>query len=149
MSAAEHGDTVKVHYTGTLADGSEFDSSRDRDPLEFVIGEGNLIPGFETAVTGMCVGDSKTVNIPADEAYGPHHPQMTQDVPRAAMPDDLELEVGMVLHAEGPDSQQVSVVVVGFNDETVKIDGNHPLAGKDLTFALEVVEVTSPSRIIV
>jgi len=141
MSIAKNGDTVKVHYTGTLADGSEFDSSRGREPLELVVGGGNVIPGFEAAVTGMCVGDTKTVTIPVDEAYGPHHPQMTQDVPRAAMPDDLELKQGMILHAEGPDGQQVSVVVADFNDETVKIDGNHPLAGKDLTFELELVDI--------
>ncbi len=141
MSSAKHGDTVKVHYTGTLTDGSEFDSSRGREPMEFIIGGGNLIPGFETAVTDMCTGDTKTVSIPADEAYGQHHPQMTQEVPRSAMPDDLELKTGMVLHAEGPDGQQISVVVTAFNDEAVTIDGNHPLAGKDLTFELELVEI--------
>jgi FKBP-type peptidyl-prolyl cis-trans isomerase 2 len=141
MSEAKHGDTVKVHYKGTLDDGSQFDSSHGREPLEFVLGGGNLIPGFEQAVIGMCTGDTKTVTIPAGEAYGPHRPEMTQEIPRSAIPADIELAPGMVLHAKGPEGQELSVVVVSFDQEKVRIDGNHPLAGRDLTFELELVEV--------
>ncbi|MEA3278562.1 MAG: peptidylprolyl isomerase [Pseudomonadota bacterium] len=141
MSQAKHGDTVKVHYTGSLADGSEFDSSQSGDPLEFTLGGGNLIPGFENAVIGMCAGDTKTVTIPANDAYGPRHEHLTQEVPRSAMPENIELAEGMVLHAQGPDGQNLSFTVVSFDDTSVRIDGNHPLAGKDLTFALELLEI--------
>ena len=141
MSQAKAGDTVKVHNTGTLDDGTQFDSSQGRDPLQFTLGAGNVIPGFDKGVTGMSVGETKTILIPSEEAYGPHHEQLTQDVPRSAMPADLELESGMVLNAQGPDGQTLNFTVVEFNDETVKVDGNHPLAGKDLTFALELVAI--------
>jgi FKBP-type peptidyl-prolyl cis-trans isomerase 2 len=141
MTQAKQGDTVKVHYTGTLEDGTQFDSSQGRDPLEFTLGGGNLIPGFENAVIGMCAGDSKSVTIPADQAYGPHREHLTQNVPRSAMPEDIELSEGMVLHAEGPEGQSLSFTVLSFDQESVKVDGNHPLAGKDLTFALSLVEI--------
>jgi peptidylprolyl isomerase len=141
MSQAKTGDTVKVHYTGTLADGTEFDTSRGRDPLEFTLGAGSLIPGFENAVVGMSPGDSKRMTIAAEEAYGPRHEHLTQDVPRTTIPDNIELEEGTVLHARGPEGQSLSFTVVSFDDASVKIDGNHPLAGRDLTFALELVEI--------
>ena len=141
MTQAKSGDTVRVHYTGTLDDGSEFDSSRGRDPLEFTLGSGSVIDGFDEAVTGMTVGDSKTVTIPCDQAYGERHPGMVQDVPRGAIPDDIELQKGMILHAQGPDGNTLSFTVAEFDEESVKIDGNHPLAGQDLTFALELVSI--------
>jgi peptidylprolyl isomerase len=141
MQQAKTGDTVKVHYTGTLADGTEFDSSRGRDPLEFTLGQGALIPGFENAVVGMSPGDTKTVEIAANDAYGDRHEQLTQDVPRTAIPDDIELQEGIVLRARGPEGQDLALTVVSFDDQSVMIDGNHPLAGKDLTFTVQLVEI--------
>lgn len=141
MSQAKQGDSVKVHYVGTLEDGTLFDSSQGRDPLEFTLGTGNVIPGFETALIGMSAGENKTVTIPSDQAYGERHEHLTREVPRGAIPDDIELAEGMVLHAQGPEGQTSSFTVDSFDDETVNIDGNHPLAGKDLTFALELVEI--------
>jgi peptidylprolyl isomerase len=141
MTAAKSGDNVKVHYTGTLNDGSQFDSSEGREPLEFTLGAGHVIPGFDEAVTGMTVGDSKTVTILADEAYGARNDEMIQQVPRSAIPDDIELETGLVLSASGPQGQTLSFTVVAFDDAEVTVDGNHPLAGQDLTFALELVSI--------
>lgn len=141
MSQAKPGDTVKVHYTLTLDDGTEFDSSRGREPLELTLGAGRVIPGFDAAVTGMSVGDTKTVTIPAAEGYGPHHEHLTQEVPRNAIPDEIELTAGMVLQAQGPETRVIAFTVLDFDDERVRIDGNHPLAGKDLTFDLELVEI--------
>ena len=141
MSEAKSGDTVKVHYTGTLSDGTLFDSSQGREPLEFTLGAGNVIAGFDEAITGMSAGEAKTVIIPSDQAYGPRHDQLMENVPREAMPADLELEQGMVLHAQGPDGQELSFTVVEYDDQRVKVDGNHPLAGEDLTFALELMEI--------
>lgn len=142
MSTAKPGDTVKVHYTGTLDDGSEFDSSRGREPLEFTIGSGQVIAGINEAVTGMSAGDSKTVTIPADQAYGDRDAGMVGQVPRSSVPDDIELQPGMVLSARGPQGQTLHFKVVDFNDHQVTVDGNHPLAGEDLTFDLEVVAVS-------
>jgi FKBP-type peptidyl-prolyl cis-trans isomerase 2 len=141
MSQATPGDTVKVHYTGTLDDGTRFDSSEGREPLELKLGAGQVIPGFDAAIRGMSVGDARTVTIPAAEAYGPHDPERVQEVPRAAVPPEIELQPGMMLSASGPGGQTLNFQVVGFDDESVKIDGNHPLAGQDLTFALELVEI--------
>jgi FKBP-type peptidyl-prolyl cis-trans isomerase 2 len=141
MSEAKHGDTVKVHYTGTLSDGSQFDSSQGREPLEFTLGAGSVIAGFDDAVTGMSVGEAKTVTIPADQAYGPRHDQLIDSVPREAIPTDIDLEPGMVLHAQGPEGQELSLTVMEYDDQRVKVDGNHPLAGLDLTFALELMEI--------
>ncbi len=142
MTQAQSGNTVSVHYTGTLTDGTEFDSSRGREPLQFTLGSGSVIPGFDSAITGMSTGDSKTVTIACEDAYGQHNAEMVQDVPRSAMPDNIELAPGMVLNAQGPEGQTLSFSVVEFDDTQVKLDGNHPLAGKDLTFALELVEIS-------
>ena len=141
MSTAKSGDTVKVHYTGTLSDGTQFDSSRGRDPLEFTIGSGQLISGFDSAVDGMTLGETKTVIIPSDQAYGEHNPEMMQVVPRSAIPDDIKLEEGMILSANGPQGQTLNFKVVEFDEEKVSVDGNHPLAGKDLTFDLELMAI--------
>ncbi len=141
MSHAKSGDTVKIHYTGTLADGTQFDSSAGRDPLEFTLGSGQVIPGFDKAVEGMAVGDSKSVNITAQDAYGPRHAQMVQDVPKNALPDDLEPAEGMSLQARGQDSRVVNLTVTHVGDEAITVDGNHPLAGKDLNFDIQLVEI--------
>lgn len=142
MSQAKSGDTVKIHYTGTLDDGSQFDSSAGREPLEFTLGSGQVIPGFDNAVDGMTVGDTKTVNIPADEAYGPRHEQLIQEVPKSALPDDMEPEVGMGLQAQGPDGQVMDLTVTEVAEESITVDGNHPLAGQALNFDLELVEIS-------
>jgi peptidylprolyl isomerase len=141
MTQAKSGDTVKIHYTGTLDDGTEFDSSAGRDPLEFTVGSGQVIPGFDKAVEGMNVGESKSVNIPAEDAYGPHHDQMVQEVPRTALPEDLEPEEGMALQAKGQDGQVINLTVTAVGDEAITVDGNHPLAGKALNFDIELVDV--------
>jgi peptidylprolyl isomerase len=140
MSQAKPGDTVRIHYTGTLHDGSEFDSSRDRDPLAFTVGAGEVIPGFDAAVTGMSVGESKTVTIPAAEAYGEPRPELVVHVPRAQIPPQITPREGQRLQL-GRGDQAMMVVVLEVSDEEVVLDGNHPLAGQDLTFALELVEV--------
>jgi peptidylprolyl isomerase len=141
MSQAKSGDTVKIHYTGTLEDGTTFDSSQGRDPLEFEIGSGQVIPGFDKAVEGMAVGESKEVTIPADEAYGPRHEQMVQDVPMSALPPDLEPEVGMALSAQGQDGSELRLTVTEVKEDSITVDGNHPLAGQPLTFAIELVNI--------
>ncbi|MCB2101943.1 MAG: peptidylprolyl isomerase [Rhodobacterales bacterium] len=141
MSMAASGDTVRIHYTGTLTDGTTFDSSEGREPLEFTLGTQSVIPGFETAVTGMAVGEKKEITIPCAEAYGDHNPEMVQEVPMANLPSDVPLEVGTQLQAQTPDGQTFAVVVVAVNDNSAVLDGNHPLAGHDLTFAIELVEI--------
>ena len=141
MSDAKAGDTVRIHYTGTLQDGSTFDSSAGRDPLEFTLGAGQVIPGFDKAVDGMSTGEEKTVEIPCDEAYGPHDPNGRQDFPRANVPDDVPLEIGTRLQLSTPTGQPVMVTVADVSDETVVLDANHPLAGQDLTFKIELVEI--------
>ncbi len=141
MTAAKSGDTVRIHYTGTLSDGSVFDSSEGRDPLEFTLGSGQVIPGFDNAVDGMSVGDKKVAEIPADQAYGPRQDDAMQDVPREQIPAEIPLEVGLQLQMQAPTGQVVPVTVVEITDETVKLDANHMLAGKDLTFAIELVSI--------
>jgi len=141
MKQAKSGDTVKVHYTGTLSDGSQFDSSVGREPLEVTLGSGQVIPGFEGALEGMNEGDSKTVTIPADDAYGPRVDAAVQTIPRSAVPDHIDLQVGQKLQAMAEGGQPVMVTVVELTDDTVSLDANHPLAGEDLTFKLELVEV--------
>lgn len=141
MSHAKSGDTVKIHYTGTLTDGTKFDSSAGREPLEFTLGSGQVIPGFDQAVEGMTVGDSKSINIAAVDAYGPRHEQMVRDVPTSALPNDLEPTVGMSLQARGKDGSVVNLTVTRVGDDAITVDGNHPLAGQDLNFDIELVEI--------
>ena len=148
MSQAKSGDTVKIHYTGTLDDGTQFDTSSGRDPLEFQLGGGQVIPGFDTAVTGMAVGESKSVRIEPDEAYGPRHEQLVQQVPRSALPDDLEPQVGMGLQSQSPDGQVMMLMVTEVADETITVDANHPLAGQALNFDIELVEIGGGAGII-
>lgn len=141
MAQAKSGDKVKVHYTGKLDDGTVFDSSAGRDPLEFTLGAGQVIHGFDKGVTGMDVGESKSVNIPSDEAYGPRHEGMMIDVPRSEFPPEINPAVGDHLQMRQQSGQLVNVVVSNVSDETVTLDANHPLAGKDLTFDIELVDV--------
>ncbi len=141
MSTIKNGDTVKVHYTGTLDNGEVFDSSLQRDPLQFTLGQGQLIPGFEKAVLGLEVGDVTTANIPSAEAYGEHNSQMEVTVEKAQLPEGMTPEVGMQLQLNQPDGQPIPCVVTKIEGEMVTIDANHPLAGKDLTFNIEIVEI--------
>ena len=141
MTQAKAGDTVAIHYTGTLADGSQFDSSEGRDPLRFTLGSGQIIAGLDAAITGMSQGEKKSVTIAAAEAYGDHRPEAVQAVPRAQIPAEIPLEVGGGLQVQTPDGQTIPVSVTSVTDEEVTLDANHPLAGKDLTFAVELVEI--------
>ncbi len=142
MTQAAAGNTVRFHYTGTLEDGSVFDSSEGRDPLEFELGSGSIIPGLDRAIAGMSAGEQKTVTIPSAEAYGDYQPQARQDVPREQIPDHIPLDEGTMLQMQTPDGRQIPVKVTSVSDSTVTLDANHPLAGKDLTFAVEVVSVS-------
>lgn len=141
MSEAKTGDTVRIHYTGRLTDGSEFDSSAGGDPLEFTLGAGQIIPGLEREVEGMAVGDKNTVTIPAAEAYGAHRPEAVQEVPRERLPEQVNVAVGTQLQGVTQDGRALNLTVVAVGDDTVTLDANHPLAGKDLTFAVELVEI--------
>jgi peptidylprolyl isomerase len=141
MAQATQGDTVKVHYTGKLDDGTVFDSSEGRDPLEFTVGSGQLIPGFDSGVTGMNVGDSKTVQIPSQEAYGPHHEEMVIEVGRDEFPPDVTPAIGDQLQMKHDTGQIIMVTVTEVGDEKVILDANHPLAGKDLIFDIQLVEM--------
>ena len=141
MRQAKHGDNVKIHYAGSLDDGTRFDSSFGRDPLEFTLGSGQVIPGFENAVEGMAVGERKSIRIPSDEAYGEHSDELVQELPIDFLPEELEVSVGMPLQATGPGGEVVNMMVIGVSDESVQVDANHPLAGKALNFDIELVEV--------
>lgn len=141
MAQAKAGDTVRVHYTGRLADGREFDSSVGRDPLEFTIGSRSLIPAFEDAVIGLDIGQSENLTIPAADAYGARVDEAVQTVERSMIPAEVELEPGKVLQATAPGGQQMMLTVVELTDETVTLDANHPLAGEDLTFDIKLVEI--------
>lgn len=141
MATAKAGDTVSIHYTGTLEDGSEFDSSAGREPLQFTIGSGRIIPGFEEAVIGMAPGDSKTVTIPSEEAYGPYREEMVQEVTRSSLPPELTPQIGMQLRAATASGQPVTLTVVDMSESAITVDANHPLAGKDLTFDIKLLEI--------
>jgi len=141
MSQAKKGDTVHVHYTGRLDDGSVFDSSEGRDPLAFELGKGMVVPGFEKAVTGMGVGEKKTVTLPSDEAYGPRLDQLTFMVPRENMPEGYDPQEGEMLRMETKDGRQMDVLVTSSDEKFVRLDANHPLAGQDLTFDMELVKI--------
>lgn len=140
-SSAERGDTVAVHYKGSLDDGSVFDSSEGSDPLEFTIGAHEVIDGFENAVLGMATGEKKTENIPPEQAYGGREDSLVFHVPRSSMQGSMDVEVGDYVQVTLPDGQTASMQVVGLDEEAVTLDANHPLAGKTLTFELELVEI--------
>lgn len=140
--AIKNGDTVRVHYTGTLDDGTVFDSSRERDPLEFVMGKGMMIPGFEKALDGRNVGDEVTVTIPPEEAYGDVDPELIFTVSRAQLAEHIPAKVGVPLQLSSPEGS-MDVTITEVTDEEITLDANHPLAGKALTFEIEVVSVNS------
>lgn len=140
MAEAKAGDKVRVHYTGTLDDGQVFDSSRGRDPIEFELGSGQVIAGFNEAVTGMEPGESRRVTIPSAQAYGPHVPENVVTVERKQLPEDIEPQVGQQLQMSQGE-QNFRVTVTRVTEEAVELDANHPLAGRDLTFDLELVEI--------
>jgi FKBP-type peptidyl-prolyl cis-trans isomerase 2 len=139
--AVQSGDTIKIHYHGRLADGTTFDSSAGRSPLEFTVGSGAVIKGFDDGVQGMAVGDKKTIEIPFLHAYGPEDPTMIIEFPVDKLPEDLKPEVGMQLNMNNAEGQQFQVVVTEINDQNIVLNANHPLAGKDLIFDLELVEI--------
>jgi|TARA_R110000787_G_scaffold24023_2_gene68425 peptidylprolyl isomerase len=141
MAEVKAGDTVQLHYTGTLLDGTTFDSSEGRDPLQFQVGSGQIIPGLDVAIPGMKVGDKKVVKIGADDAYGQVNPEMRQAVPREGIPAEIPLEVGIQLQMQTPDGQAMPVTVIDVDEATVTLDANHPLAGKDLQFDIELVKI--------
>ena len=141
MSQAKSGDTVRIHYTGTLNDGSQFDSSAGRDPLEFAVGSGMVIPGFDTAVEGMTVGESKSFTIEPEEAYGVKQDHLIQEVPKSALPEGMTPEVGMPLQSQTPDGQVMDLEVTAVTDTHITVYANHPLAGKALTFDIELVAI--------
>jgi peptidylprolyl isomerase len=142
MSHAKQGDTVKVHYTGKLSDGTTFDSSASQDPLEFTLGAGEVIPGFESAVVGMAPGDRKVATVPADDAYGQYDEEMVMEVDRGQFPANIEPQVGQRLQVRHADGEPYGVVVTEVGAETVTLDGNHPLAGQDLTFEIHLVAIS-------
>jgi peptidylprolyl isomerase len=141
MAQAKDGDTVKIHYTGTLDDGTVFDSSEGREPLQFTLGSGQVIAGFEEAVRGMDSGEKKKVTIPADKAYGQRNEEMIIQAPRDQVPPDINPEVGQQLQMAGPDGQTIIVQVTEVTDDHITLDANPPLAGKDLTFDIELVGI--------
>jgi len=142
MTEAQHGNTVHIHYTGKLTDGTVFDSSEGREPLQFELGAGQIIPGLDKGMRGMTVGESKTINVPSEEAYGPHHPEGVHVVQRTELPPSVDTQVGARLQAEGGDGNVIHLTVVAADDSTVTLDANHPLAGKDLVFDVELVAVS-------
>ncbi len=142
MAKADRGDTVKIHYTGTLTDGTVFDSSDGREPLEFKVGSGHVIPGFDEAVCGMALGEKKNVHIPAAKAYGPRNEALVMSVPKAHVPPDLNPEVDQRLQMGGADGQIVYVTVTAVTAENITLDANPPLAGCDLIFDIELVAIT-------
>ncbi len=149
MAQVKSGDKVKVHYHGKLTSGETFDSSEGREPLEFEVGSGMVIKGFDDGVTGMTVGDKKTINIPFDEAYGPRNPDMVIEMPKDRFPKDLDIEVGMPLGMSDQQGQQFQVTIVEIKEDVVLLDANHPLAGQDLVFDLELVEIVGGSPLII
>ncbi len=146
---AKKGDKVKVHYNGRLNDGTTFDSSKDRQPLEFEVGSGMVIKGFDEGVTGMSVGDKKTISIPAEDAYGERQEEMVIEFPRSNFPPDIEPELGMTLNMHSENGQELPVVITDVNDDTIILDANHPLAGKDLIFDIELVDLKGKSPLII
>lgn len=143
MKQAKNGDTVRIHYTGKLTDGTKFDSSLEREPLEFTVGAGQSIPGLDRQVQGMEVGTKTTLTIPAKEAYGEHNPDRVQAIPRSKLPDGMEVSAGEVLQARTADGRELSLTVVSQDEQEVTVDGNHPLAGQDLVFDVELLEIVA------
>jgi FKBP-type peptidyl-prolyl cis-trans isomerase 2 len=149
MQQVKEGDKVKVHYHGRLPDGTTFDSSEGRQPLEFEVGSGAVIPGFDNGVMGMAVGEKKTVNIPADEAYGERQPELVMEFPKERFPEDMNPEVGMQLMMNNGAGQSFPVTIVEVKEDIVTLDANHQLAGQDLIFDLELVDIEGKSPLII
>lgn len=149
MEQAKSGDTVKVHYHGRLTDGTTFDSSEGREPLEFEVGSGSVIAGFDNGVTGMAIGEKKTIQIPVEQAYGPKDPGMLVEFPKSNFPPDMNPELGMRLNMTNGSGQVIPVVITDIREDSVTLDANHPLAGEDLIFDIELVSIGGgASRII-
>jgi FKBP-type peptidyl-prolyl cis-trans isomerase 2 len=142
VEKAENGDTVRLNYTGKLEDGTVFDSSEGREPLEFVVGSGMMIPGLEKGIIGMAVTETKTITIPMEEAYGPKRPDMIMKAPKDKLPPDMVYEVGQQLESRQPDGRLMFATVIEITEDTVTLDTNHPLAGKTLTFEVEIIKIT-------
>lgn len=141
MTKAAEGHRVRVHYSGKLDDGAEFDSSSGRDPIEIELGAGKTLPAIESALIGMAPGETKTVAVPSDKAFGPRDPKLMQKVAREKLPDGLSLELGSRIKAASADGKEVMLTIVAVDETTVTLDANHPLAGRDVTFDLELVEI--------
>jgi peptidylprolyl isomerase len=141
MTQAKRGDTVRINYTGRLVDGTTFDTSEGREPLQFTLGAGQVITGLENRLEGMEVGSKDTVTIPADEAYGPRSEEAVQTVARTQLPKDIDVAIGTQLQARTPEGRVIPLTVVAADDNVVQLDANHPLAGKDLVFDVELVEI--------
>jgi peptidylprolyl isomerase len=141
MAQVQDGDTVKVHYTGKLDDGTVFDTSREREPLQFTIGKGKIIKGFEQAIIGMKPGESKTINVPMDKAYGPHREELIVVIEKKQFPAHVVAKVGQQLRIRQPGGQTILVMVTDVSELNVTLDANHPLAGKDLNFDIELIEI--------
>ena len=149
MAQVKSGDKIKVHYHGKLTNGETFDSSAGREPLEFEVGSGMVIKGFDEGVTGMSVGEKKTINIPYNEAYGPINPEMLIEMPKDRFPKEMEIEAGMPLMMSDQEGQQFQVTIAEIKDDVVMLDANHPLAGQDLVFELELVEIVGGKPLII
>jgi FKBP-type peptidyl-prolyl cis-trans isomerase 2 len=148
MQQVKNGDKVKVHYHGRFTDGTTFDSSEGREPLEFTVGEGNVIKGFDEGVMGMSIGDKKTVSIQAGDAYGDKNEDMLVEFPKEQFPPDMNPEVGMQLNMTNGNGQVILVTIVEVKEDSVILDANHPLAGKDLVFDIELVSIVNKPLII-
>ena len=149
MQQVKSGDKVKVHYHGKLTNGETFDSSEGRAPLEFEVGSGMVIKGFDEGVTGMTVGEKKTIHIPVEEAYGQKNEEMLIEMPKDRFPDDMEIEVGMPLMMSNEAGQQFQVTIAEIKEDVVILDANHPLAGQELVFDLELVEIVGGKPLII
>lgn len=149
MQQVKNGDKVKVHYHGKLTSGETFDSSEGRQPLEFEVGSGMVIKGFDDGVMGMKVGEKKTINIPAENAYGPKNEEMIIEYPKAQFPQDMEIEIGMPLVMSSASGEQFQVKIAEIKDDVVILDANHHLAGEELVFDLELVEIVGSKPLII
>lgn len=141
MTQAKSGDTVRIHYIGKFTDGTEFDSSTGQPPLEFVLGAGQILSGLDKEIDGMEIGSHQTVTVPAEEAYGAHDPAKVHALPRSAVPSDIDLKPGLQLQTRTPDGNTIPLVVTEIDEQVVTVDANHPFAGKDLVFDVELVEI--------
>jgi FKBP-type peptidyl-prolyl cis-trans isomerase 2 len=141
MKQVEDGSTIKIHYTGRLDDGTVFDSSKEREPLEFTMGSGGIIKGFEDAVRGMAVGEMKTIRITSGEAYGPYRDDLVMSINKAQLPPDIEARQGVMLSLRHPNGGTIDALIAEVTADSVTLDANHPLAGEDLTFELELIEI--------